>query len=747
MDLATSVSSVSKEMAQLSENSQIFLDISNKADRAAALGPSNVLHNLPIFLFLLTLALALLLFKILPPQAYPVIIILLAVCFYFFWPYIPQSIIRTTSPHSAYDPSPGEAPCVFPSQLITQSASDKNAFELNEQLLENLTTLKGPYYIVGVVGLFRTGKSTALTLYMREVMRRENVTDTCLCHFGVGHTHIGHTEGVWAWFMPFHLLGPDYSKGRSGTLVILDMEGMADPLKANYNRVYRIFSFVALMSSSLIVHGDKNLNLNDLGQLVAVSELARYLGLQTATPGKSSTTMMLPDLNFFLLSNQLYAEAPGMRDGTFLITNEIEKILEGSHADTPSHQAQALKTLFPKRKGFASAVLGDGELEELRAIDRVPGIPQQPYSQSAIKIWRQIFADLSPKSFDGQEMDGAILSQYLRQVMTVIANNAQIDVNDFYRYFVNIAQNQTMALLAEEMSRIERNLPLVETQINRTQLTLKNNIQKAAMELNKKLSNIPQDLITEFKNQLNSVLEGHFTYLRKLNGLISTYEWVASAWQPCEGACPGARYRTVICMRGDNTTAADFKCEKGLKPSVNESCHLEDHFWKTGPWGDCINTCPGTKSRYVYCSRCNGSTPVPEDLCKGISRPAETEPCGQYSYSWREGDWSQCQCGQSRTRAVDCVRCDELKVGQTLCAAIPMPITSDSCGSCSTILADLVLFVVSPLFKRLFYFILTGIIVWLLKMALPKPLKENASTLVSGLVKAIAPSTLQRYWP
>ncbi len=60
------------------------------------------------------------------------------------------------------------------------------------------------------------------------------------------------------------------------------------------------------------------------------------------------------------------------------------------------------------------------------------------------------------------------------------------------------------------------------------------------------------------------------------------------AWfQPTNGwTLPGPEREHVpvlhshLRMSGDNTTAADFKCEKGLKPCENESCHLEDHFWK-----------------------------------------------------------------------------------------------------------------------------------------------------------------------
>jgi uncharacterized phosphosugar-binding protein len=63
---------------------------------------------------------------------------------------------------------------------------------INKEAVEIVSAMKGPIAVVGVVGLYRTGKSYLLN---RVLLDRSN-------GFGVGPTVNACTKGIWIWGTP-----------------------------------------------------------------------------------------------------------------------------------------------------------------------------------------------------------------------------------------------------------------------------------------------------------------------------------------------------------------------------------------------------------------------------------------------------------------------------------------------------------------------------------------------------------------
>lgn len=183
------------------------------------------------------------------------------------------------------------------------------------------------------------------------------------------------------------------------------------------------------------------------------------------------------------------------------------------------------------------------------------------------------------------------------------------------------------------------------------------------------------------------------------NGLTSentyTYEWIEGTWGSCSAVqcgTQGVRTRTVQCQRNDGVTVLDSYCTE-TKPQTTQACSAPacgggyTYVWRTGDWGSCSsNQCNvgGTQTRAVECVR-NDNVVVADTNCTG-TKPEGSRACqGACTFSWRVGNWGACSataCGTTgnRTRAVDCLRSDNTVVADSSCSGTK-PATSEVCSA------------------------------------------------------------------
>lgn len=112
------------------------------------------------------------------------------------------------------------------------------AYQVNAEAIELIQNIPQPIGVVGVAGMYRTGKSYLLN---RMLLNRSD-------GFGVGPTVNPCTKGLWMWGKP--LLGQT-ADGESCSILVIDSEGLG-ALDEDSSHDIRIFSLTILLTSCFI---------------------------------------------------------------------------------------------------------------------------------------------------------------------------------------------------------------------------------------------------------------------------------------------------------------------------------------------------------------------------------------------------------------------------------------------------------------------------------------------------------------
>ena len=142
--------------------------------------------------------------------------------------------------------------------------SSPNAFELNPDVLEEISQMERPIRVIAAVGNARVGKSTFLNVFSSifSLERKSNAIEEV---FKSGASLNPVTRGVWA-----HIIRhPD----KNGSILLLDVEGTD---LGNDSVTDRLSMFTAMLSSGLNIFAlqvVKNGDINFLYRIVRLSEL------------------------------------------------------------------------------------------------------------------------------------------------------------------------------------------------------------------------------------------------------------------------------------------------------------------------------------------------------------------------------------------------------------------------------------------------------------------------------------------
>ena len=152
-------------------------------------------------------------------------------------------------------------------KILLHSVNNKsspNAFELNPDVLEEISQMERPIRVIAAVGNARVGKSTFLNVFSSifSLERKSNAIEEV---FKSGDSLNPVTRGVWA-----HIIRhPD----KNGSILLLDVEGTD---LGNDSVTDRLSMFTAILSSGLNIFAlqvVKNGDINFLYRIVRLSEL------------------------------------------------------------------------------------------------------------------------------------------------------------------------------------------------------------------------------------------------------------------------------------------------------------------------------------------------------------------------------------------------------------------------------------------------------------------------------------------
>jgi hypothetical protein len=152
-------------------------------------------------------------------------------------------------------------------QLVRVS-TDGN-FEVTPEGLAFLKQIEGPIVVLGVAGMYRTGKSYLLNKVILKSKKG----------FGVAPTINACTKGIWIFGKPFRVKLED---GRMANLIVLDSEGLG-ALDQDSGHDCRIFALVLLLSSMFLYNSVGTIDENAISSLSLVINLTRHIKVKQKT--------------------------------------------------------------------------------------------------------------------------------------------------------------------------------------------------------------------------------------------------------------------------------------------------------------------------------------------------------------------------------------------------------------------------------------------------------------------------------
>ena len=145
---------------------------------------------------------------------------------------------------------------------------NKGSYDVNPEAMAILKAIPAPIGVIGVAGMYRTGKSYLLN---RMLLNRSD-------GFGVGPTVNPCTKGLWMWGSPIKGTTND---GQPINILVVDSEGIG-ALDEDSNHDTKIFSLTVLLSSIFIYNSVGSIDESAIQNLSLVVNLTKNIQLKNS---------------------------------------------------------------------------------------------------------------------------------------------------------------------------------------------------------------------------------------------------------------------------------------------------------------------------------------------------------------------------------------------------------------------------------------------------------------------------------
>ena len=145
-----------------------------------------------------------------------------------------------------------------PVQLI-ETGPNGDELILIKKVLESIKNETRPVVVITIIGTQRTGKS----YLMNRLMGRSD-------GFPLGSTMTAKTKGFWIW-------SGDFPGNSKHAMILIDVEGLADPDKGNPAHDLKLFTMSLLASSMFIYNIMGNINANSIDELHLATKFANEM--------------------------------------------------------------------------------------------------------------------------------------------------------------------------------------------------------------------------------------------------------------------------------------------------------------------------------------------------------------------------------------------------------------------------------------------------------------------------------------
>ncbi|CAE7407017.1 GBP1 [Symbiodinium pilosum] len=278
-----------------------------------------------------------------------------------------------------------------PLQLI--QIDDDGKCHLQENAAAILSQIPGRLAIVGIAGLYRTGKSFLLNRLLG-----------LQAGFEIGPTINPCTKGLWIWGQPVQL-APDYF------CILIDTEGLGSTQRTASCDM-QILSLCILLSSYFIYNSMGAIDEQAIDDLHLVLHLAKHIHVKSRRRNEEEKSVDLAQYFplFLWVLRDFHLRLADERPGTVPTQEYLERALQSVQGqDDKNKLRDVIKDLFRERD-CATIVRPVADEADLRNIQKLPYESLRPEFRVQVEAFvKKVYMFLKPKKIDGQLVNGAML--------------------------------------------------------------------------------------------------------------------------------------------------------------------------------------------------------------------------------------------------------------------------------------------------------------------------------------------------
>ncbi|KAG9331645.1 hypothetical protein JZ751_018621 [Albula glossodonta] len=328
--------------------------------------------------------------------------------------------------------------------------------------------------VVGVVGLYRTGKS-----YLMNKLAGANKG------FALGATIQSKTKGIWMWALP-HPTKADH------TLVLLDTEGLGDVEKGDEKNDNWIFSLAVLLSCTLVYNSKGTID-ND-----ALQRLQYKIITSPECHGKQAMAYNMPRnclRNYFPTRKCFVFDCPASAEKMKVLDDLTDGDLE------PSFVRQT--------NAFCDYVFKNTEVKTMKGGYRVTGKKSKKACQAII---RRIFKPLEERIESGCYAEAGGYLKYSENLKTFVSQykaaegkgiKGEETLNEYLATKESIVNKARMEALEQERKASEEQRKIMEQRILDQERSYKENMEQMLRKMEEDRKNAD----AEYQRVLNAKLE------------------------------------------------------------------------------------------------------------------------------------------------------------------------------------------------------------------------------------------------
>ena len=339
---------------------------------------------------------------------------------------------QTNDQENSKEPEQIQEKYIPPKQTAIPFVTFENGkFVINEEAKKLLSQKSNDNLgIISLVGKYRTGKSFLLNRVILE--RNKNLG------FGVAPTIRPCTKGIWIWSDPL-IINNVHNPGPFPAYLI-DTEGLG-AYDEEINHDSKIFLIAVLISSLFIYNSFGAIDENQVSNLSFVLDLSKTIKIKSVQleDNEEELAKYFPTLLWLLRDFSLKLED---KNGNVITEKQyLENALRELSGLTNSIEEKnrirnLIRAYFPERDCFVMVRPTENE-EDLQNLQNLPDNKFRKEFLEQSKIFKnKVFKKTKPKRLNGKALTGAMLVEFVQNIIDSINAGCIPVIEDSWRYIM-----------------------------------------------------------------------------------------------------------------------------------------------------------------------------------------------------------------------------------------------------------------------------------------------------------------------